>query len=151
MANYIKSDGRLGDLLHMPAGGSSLPASYLTVENRQHFVKMAGREVFKHAVRAMTDAAVHALREGGLHSGKDLDLLISHQANTRIIHAIAHRLHLPDEKVFMNIQEYGNTSAASIPLALNEARKTNVLKDGMKCLLVAFGGGFTWGASLIQF
>jgi 3-oxoacyl-[acyl-carrier-protein] synthase-3 len=135
----------------MPGGGASLPATHETVEKRQHFIKMAGREVFKYAVRAMTDAAVHALRQADVHSAKDIDLLIPHQANTRIISAIAHRLHIPDEKVYVNIQEYGNTSSASIPIALDEARKNGVLKEGMKCLLVAFGGGFTWGSSLIQF
>jgi 3-oxoacyl-[acyl-carrier-protein] synthase-3 len=150
LSTYTKSDGRLGDLLYMPGGGSAHPATHETVDQRMHFVKMAGREVFKHAVRAMADAAIHALDLAG-YKDEDIDLLIPHQANIRIIDAIANRLKLPKEKVFINIQEYGNTSAASIPIALDQARKEGLLKDGSRCLLVAFGGGFTWGSTLIQF
>jgi 3-oxoacyl-[acyl-carrier-protein] synthase-3 len=150
LSTYTRSDGRLGDLLYMPGGGSAHPATHETVDQRMHYVKMAGREVFKHAVRAMADAAIHALNLAG-YKNEDIDLLIPHQANIRIIDAIANRLKLPKEKVFINIQEYGNTSAASIPIALDQARKEGLLKDGSRCLLVAFGGGFTWGSTLIQF
>lgn len=150
LSTYIKSDGRLGDLLHMPGEGSTHPTTHETMEQRLHYIKMKGREVFKHAVRTMTDAAIHALGEAGCKSS-DIDLLIPHQANTRIIDAIAKRLKLPEEKVFVNIQEYGNTSAASIPIALDQVRREGRMKDGHKCLLVAFGGGFTWGSAMIQF
>ena len=150
LSTYMKSDGRLGDLLHMPGGGVTSPASHETVDHRMHYIKMKGREVFKHAVRAMADAAMHGLRAAGCKADQ-IDLLITHQANIRIIDAIAQRLKIPKEKVFVNIQEYGNTSAASIPIALDQARKEGRLKDGDRCLLVAFGGGFTWGASMIQF
>jgi 3-oxoacyl-[acyl-carrier-protein] synthase-3 len=149
LSTYIKSDGRLGDLLHLPGGGSSHPPSHETIDQKLHYIKMQGREVFKHAVRTMADAAIHGLADSG-YGAADIDLLIAHQANIRIIEAIAHRLKLPDEKVFVNIQEYGNTSAASIPIALHQALKEGRLKDGNRVLLVAFGGGFTWGASLIQ-
>ena len=150
LSTYIKSDGRLGDLLYMPGGGITHPASHETVDKRMHFIKMKGREVFKHAVRTMADAAIHGLRESG-HKADDIDLLITHQANIRIIDAISKRLKLPKKKVFINIQEYGNTSAASIPIALDQVRREDRLKEGDLCLLVAFGGGFTWGSSLLQF
>jgi 3-oxoacyl-[acyl-carrier-protein] synthase-3 len=150
LSTYIKSDGRLGDLLYMPGGGSSMPPTHETVDQHQHFIKMKGREVFKHAVRTMADAALHALDQTG-HEAKDVSLLIPHQANIRIIDAIAKRLKLPKEKVYVNIQDYGNTSAASIPIALDQAFQEERLKDGDLCLLVAFGGGFTWGSCMIQF
>jgi len=148
-STYMKSDGRLGDLLYMPGEGSTHPSTHETIDQRLHYIKMKGREVFKHAVRAMSDAARHALGEVGL-KGSDIDLLISHQANIRIIDAIAKRLKLPDEKVFINIQEFGNTSAASIPIALDQAVREGRLKEGDHCLLVAFGGGFTWGSCLFR-
>jgi len=149
VSTYIKSDGRLGNLLNMPGGGSAHPATHETVDKRMHYIKMEGREVFKHAVRTMRDAAIHALNLAG-YTGEDIDLLIPHQANVRIIDAIASRLKLPDEKVYVNIQEFGNTSAASIPIALDEARKNGKLKNGDLCLMVAFGGGFTWGSALVR-
>jgi len=149
LSTYIKSDGRLTHLLNIPGGGVMHPASHEMVDQKLHYIKMAGREVFKHAVRTMADAAVHGLEKAGFTS-EDIDLLITHQANVRIIDAVANRLKLPKEKVFVNIQEYGNTSAASIPIALDQARREGYLKDGHRCLLAAFGGGFTWGASMIQ-
>ncbi len=149
LSTYIKSDGTLGNLLHMPAGGSANPATHETVEKRMHYIKMEGQDVFKHAVRSMRDAALHGLELAGC-TPDDLDLLIPHQANLRIIEAIAKRLGLPDEKVFVNLQDYGNTSAASIPIGLNQAFEQGRIKEGDKCLLVGFGGGFTWGSSLIQ-
>jgi 3-oxoacyl-[acyl-carrier-protein] synthase-3 len=150
LSSYMKSDGRLGNLLRMPGGGSAHPATHETVDQRLHFIKMEGREVFKHAVRTMVDAAVHGLESAG-YKAEDIDLLITHQANVRIINAVSKRLKLPKKKVFINLQEYGNTSSATIPLAMNEAKEKGVLKEGTLCLLVAFGGGFTWGSSLIQF
>lgn len=150
LSSYMKSDGRLGDLLYTPAGGSSNPASHDTVDQRLHYIKMEGREVFKNAVRTMADAAIHGLMGTG-HKSEDIDLLITHQANLRIVDAVAKRLKLPDEKKFTNLNEYGNTSSASIPIALDQAKKEGRLKEGSLCLLVAFGGGFTWASNLIQF
>jgi len=148
--SYLRSDGRLAHLLNMPGGGSTLPATHEMVDQRQQFIKMEGREVFKHAVRTMVDAARHSLRQAKLHP-EDIDFLIPHQANVRIIDAIAERMHMPREKIIVNLQEYGNTSSASIPIALDEARKDGRIREGHKCLLVAFGGGFTWASSVIQF
>ena len=150
LTSYLRSDGRLVGLLNVPGCGSTLPATHEVVEQRQQFIKMEGREVFKHAVRTMVDAARHALRQAKLHP-EDIDFLIPHQANMRIIDAITERLHLPREKVIVNLNEYGNTSAASIPIAFDEARKSGRIREGHKCLLVAFGGGFTWASSIVQF
>ncbi len=150
LSTYMKSDGRLGYLLNLPGGGSTLPPSHKTVDQRLHYIKMAGQEVFKHAVRTMVDAAKHGLKQSG-HQVEDVDLLITHQANVRIINAVAKRVKLPEEKVFINVDEYGNTSAASIPLAMHQAKKEGRLKKGDLCLLVAFGGGFTWASSVVQF
>ncbi|MFH1941149.1 MAG: beta-ketoacyl-ACP synthase III [bacterium] len=150
LSTYVKSDGRLDYLLHMSGEGSTHPTTHETVDERLHYIRMAGREVFKHAVRTMADAAAHALKAAGTHA-KDIDLLFAHQANIRIINAIGKRMKLPKDKVFVNIQEYGNTSAASIPIALDQARREGRLKDGHKALLVAFGAGFTWGSCLVQF
>lgn len=126
-----------------------MPASKETVELGKHFITMQGGEVFKLAVKSMADAAEEALREAGLGLD-DIDLMIPHQANLRIIEGVAKRLHFPMEKVFVNIQRYGNTSAASVPIAIAEAEATGRLKRGDKILLVAFGGGFTWGASVLE-
>ena len=150
LSSFMKSDGRLGHLLSLPGCGSTNPVTHLMVDQRLQYIKMEGREVFKHAVRTMVDAATHGLEKAGATS-EDVDILITHQANIRIIKAVAERLNLPEEKVFVNLQEYGNTSAASIPIALNQALNEGRVKPGDKCLLVAFGGGFTWAASFIQF
>ncbi len=146
---YIKSDGRLNHLLNFPGGGVKNPASHETVDQRLHYIKMEGREVFKHAVRTMVDAAVHCLSLADAKP-EEIDLLITHQANKRIVDAVVQRLKLPDEKVFMNMNEYGNTSAASIPLALDQAVREGRLRKGQLVLLVAFGGGFTWASSLVR-
>lgn len=147
---YIKSDGQLTDLLYMPGGGSRHPASHETIDQRLHYIKMEGPEVFKAAVTAMGDAAVNVLKLAGIKS-KQLALLIPHQANNRIIQATAKRIKLPMEKVFINIEKYGNTSAASIPIALTEAVEQGRLQRDDYCLLVSFGGGFTTGAVLLKF
>ncbi len=147
---FIKSDGRLTDLLIMPGGGSRHPASHETIDQRFHYIKMEGPEVFKAAVTAMGDAAVNILKMAGIKS-KQLALLIPHQANNRIIQATAKRIKLPMEKVFINIEKYGNTSSASIPIALTEAVEQGRLKQDDYCLLVSFGGGFTTGAVLLKF
>ena len=148
-STVLHGDGSKGELLMVPAGGSKLPASADTVERGMHFISMAGGEVFKLAVKSMADAAEEAIADAGL-TLDDIDLMIPHQANIRIIDGVAKRLRFPSEKVFVNIQRYGNTSAASIPIAICEAEATGRLRQGDKVLLVAFGGGFTWGASVLE-
>jgi 3-oxoacyl-[acyl-carrier-protein] synthase III len=143
------SDGSLWQLLHMPGGGSRHPASHETIENRMHYIKMEGREVFKHAVRAMSEAARRALDSCGI-AAADVACVVPHQANIRIVEAIRERLELPAEKVYVNLDRYGNMSAASVPVALDEAVRGGRIKRGDVVLLVAFGGGFTWGASVIR-
>lgn len=145
----MKSDGRLVDLLNMPGGGSRIPASHESIDQRLHYIKMEGQDVFKHAVTAMGDAAVESLKATGI-SSDELALLIPHQANVRIMQATARRVKLPVEKLFMNVHKYGNTSAASIPIALTEALEEGRLKEGDYCLLVSFGGGFTTGAVMFK-
>lgn len=146
---FMKSDGRLTHLLCMPGGGTKFPPDVALAE-RMLFLRMEGREVFKHAVTAMGDAAEHILARNDL-TGDDIDLLIPHQANVRIINATAKRVGMPLEKVYVNVQNYGNTSAASIPIALDEALGNGRIKSGDRCLMVAFGGGFTWGSVIVQF
>lgn len=150
LKTYWQSDGNLSHLLYMPGGGSKHPASHETVDEGLHYLKMAGREVFKYAVNAMSGAAIRILEDTGL-TGDDIDLLITHQANQRIIKATAQKANISPEKVYMNIERYGNTSAASIPIALDEAITEGRLLPGHRCLLVAFGGGFTWGSAIVQF
>ena len=145
----LRADGSKADLLLLPGGGSRHPVSGDSQKNGLHYIKMAGAETFKLAVQMMSEAAVQAIQEAGLRQ-EDIDLFVPHQANIRIIDAIAKRLKLPAEKVFVNIQKYGNTSAASIPIALCEAVEAGKVKRGDKLLLVAFGGGFTWGACVTE-
>ncbi len=146
----IKSDGRLANLLIMPGGGSRIPASHDSIDKRLHYIKMEGQEVFKHAVKAMGDAAIETLKAAEM-SSKELQWLIPHQANIRIIQATAKRIKLPMEKVYINVHKYGNTSAASIPLGLAEAKQKSLIKHGDNILLVSFGGGFTMAAVLLKF
>ena len=148
ISTYLASDGALGDLLKLPAGGSRMPPSEETVRNRLHYVKMEGNKLFKAAVKAMASAAVTTLNEAG-YTAKDLDLLVPHQANWRIIDATARRIKVPPEKVYSNVKDFGNTSAASIPIALAEAKQKGVLKEGMVIELVSFGGGLTWASILM--
>ncbi len=145
----LHSDGSLVHLLEMPAGGSLMPASHETIEGRLHTIHMSGNDVFKHAVRAMESVAIEALEVAG-RTAEDLDLFVPHQANLRIIDATARRLGVPMEKVFVNLDRYGNTSAASIPLALDEARRSGRIKDGDLVEMVTFGGGFTWAAVVVE-
>jgi len=145
----LGSDGSGGDLLKLPAGGSRHPASVETVTGRQHYVHMQGREVFKFATKVMGEAAVKALAKAGLEP-KDIDYLIPHQANIRIIHSAAKRLKMPLDKVMVNVDKYGNTSAASIPIALKEAVDQNIIKDGDIVVLVGFGAGLTWAACVMK-
>lgn len=143
------SDGSLYELLNVPGGGSRNPTSHQTVDDRMHFMKMTGREVFKHAVRCMSDAAKKVLEQAGL-TVDDVACIIPHQANARIINAIASRLGTEDGKVYMNLERVGNMSAASVPVALDEAVRAGRIKRGDIVLFVVFGGGFTWGASVLE-
>jgi 3-oxoacyl-[acyl-carrier-protein] synthase-3 len=145
----LYSDGRYADLLIMPGGGSRNPASHETVDARMHYAKMKGSEVFKVAVRMFVDCAETMLTRHGLKAS-DIDLFIPHQANLRIIEAAAKRVGLPMSKVFVNVDRYGNTGAASVYVALEEAVAAGRVKRGDKVLMAAFGGGFAWGAALMQ-
>src|SRR5919202_189389 len=145
----LRADGSKANLLLLPGGGSRHPTSTDSQKNGLHYIKMSGQETFKLAVQMMSEAAVLAIQDAGLRQ-EDIDLFVPHQANKRIIDAIAKRLRLPEEKVFVNIQNYGNTSAASIPIALCEAVDAGKVKRGDKLLFVAFGGGFTWGACVTE-
>ncbi len=149
MATYAASDGSLKELLYQPAGGSAMPASKETVEKNLHTVVMLGNEVFKHAVRSMEEAALKGLELAGL-SLDELDWLVPHQANIRIIDFLARRLKLPMERVVVTIDKYGNTSAASIPISLDEAVRDGRIKPGDNVLMVAFGAGFTWGSVVMR-
>lgn len=150
LSTYMRSDGKLADLLYRPDGGATTPMSADVLEKRSHLVRMAGREVFKHAVRSMADAADRAL-DGARLTASDIDLLIPHQANVRIIEATAKHSGIPMDKVYVNVDRYGNTSSASIPIALNEAIESGRVKDGSTVMMVAFGAGFTWGSMVVRF
>jgi len=149
LSTHLRSDGALGNLLSLPGGGSLHPTSHDTVDKRMHFIKMKGNEIFKAAVRALEEVSQEALDFNKLKHD-DLDFLIPHQANLRIIQAMAQRLKMPMEKVVLTLPKYGNTSAASIPMALDEAVRDGRIKDNHLLLLGAFGGGLTWGSSLIR-
>lgn len=149
IANVMGSDGSLTDLLSIPGGGSRYPASPDSLAKRLHYMKMNGREVFKHAVRAMSDAVQQVTARCGL-TLNDLSLVIPHQANIRIIQSIAEHLGIPIEKVYVNVEQYGNMSAATVPVALDQAVRKGAIKRGDLVALVAFGGGFTWGATIME-
>jgi 3-oxoacyl-[acyl-carrier-protein] synthase-3 len=145
----LGSDGSGGDLLGIPAGGSRLPASCATAEARQHYIKMNGSEVYKFATRVVAPSAGRVLQRCEREVA-DIDLFVPHQANLRIIEAATKKLGIAEEKVYTNLQRYGNTSCASIPLCLSEARAEGRLKDGDLVLLMGFGAGLTWGACLME-
>jgi len=149
LSTYLGSDGTKSGLLFIPGGGSRSPASHETVDGRMHYVKMQGNELFKIAVTIMADAAQVAIRKAGLEC-KDIDLVIPHQANIRIIMAMAKKLGLPQEKIYLNIEKYGNMSSASTATALCEAVKEGRVKKGDIILLDAFGAGLVWGACVIE-
>jgi 3-oxoacyl-[acyl-carrier-protein] synthase-3 len=149
LSSVLGADGTLADLLYMPGGGSNDPVSQKVVDERTHFIRMAGREVFKAAVLAMARACDQALAQAGV-TAADLDLMVPHQANIRIIEATARHAGVPMGKVMVNVDRYGNTSAASIPLALDQAVEEGRLRPGMLIMLVTFGAGFTWGATVIR-
>jgi 3-oxoacyl-[acyl-carrier-protein] synthase III len=145
----LGADGEMLELLYTPAGGSRCPTSPKTIEGRQHFLHMKGKEVFKNAVRVMETVAREMVEQHHL-TFDQINLVIPHQANNRIIEALASNLGVPLEKFYINLDRYGNTSAASIPLALDEARRAGRIKPGDYTLLVAFGAGLTYGSTLIR-
>jgi 3-oxoacyl-[acyl-carrier-protein] synthase-3 len=149
LATDMGSDGSAASLLYMPGGGSRYPPSHESVDQRLHFLRMNGSEIFKLATRAMADSVERVLKQGKILP-EHVECFIPHQANTRIIEAVVKRARLPSEKVFMNLQRYGNTSAASNLIALYEAVKEGRVKRGDHIVMVAFGAGLTWGSVLLQ-
>lgn len=145
----LGADGSKADLLHQPGGGCSLPPSIQSLKEGKHFLKMRGKEVFKQAVRVMGQSAADILEQNGVNPDQ-LSCVVPHQANMRIIESLSSKIHIPIERFFLNLDKYGNTSAASIPIALDEAVRAGRIKRGDTILLVAFGAGLTWGASLIR-
>ncbi len=145
VSSHLHADGSLWELLTIRGLGTREEVTPSQLEAGHQFIEMNGREVFKHAVRALESVTMEALESAGWE-GEDVDLFIPHQANMRIIEHLRQRLGLSEEKVFINIHKYGNTSAASIPIALDEANRSGMLRPGAKVLMVAFGGGFTWGS-----
>ncbi|MBP7475408.1 MAG: ketoacyl-ACP synthase III [Pyrinomonadaceae bacterium] len=150
LATKIKSDGRYEEQLYCPGGGTKLPTSHESIDNREHFFKMKGNELFKVAVRSMADISAEMLEKAG-YTVDDVDIVIPHQANQRITDAVASRLGVPEEKVYSNIADMGNTSSASIPIAMDECIQSGKIKEGSLVLLTAFGGGVTWGGTVIRF
>jgi 3-oxoacyl-[acyl-carrier-protein] synthase-3 len=149
LSTHLHSDGSLGDLIHVPAGGASHPASHDTIRKRMHFIKMKGNETFKAAVRSLEDVVQEALEHNKVKP-EDIDYLVPHQANLRIIQAMAQRLNMPMEKVVLTLPKYGNTSAASIPMALDEAVRDGRIRENHLLLFEAFGGGLTWASALVR-
>lgn len=143
------ADGSNPELLYQPGGGTAIPASAESINTRQHFLKMNGKEIFKLAVRVMEQASRQILEQHGYET-KDVDLVIPHQANMRIIESLAKRMEIPMERFHNNLDRFGNTSAASVGIALDEAIRNGRLESGKLVLLVAFGAGLTWGASLVK-
>ena len=149
LSTHLRSDGRLWELLYIPGGGCVYPPSAEMAEKRDYCIRMQGNEVFKHAVRSLAGVAREAMEENQLKPD-DIDLFIPHQANMRIMKKVAESLEIPIDRVYVNIDRYGNTSSASIPVALDEVNRSGRLKRGDLVLLDAFGGGFTWGAVMIR-
>jgi len=149
LSTHLHSDGSLGHLLYVPAGGALHPASHDTIHKRMHFIKMKGNETFKAAVRALEDVVQEALEHNKVKA-EEIDFLVPHQANLRIIQAMAQRLNMPMEKVVLTLPKYGNTSAASIPMALDEAVRDGRIKENHLLLFEAFGGGLTWASALVR-
>ncbi|HET6408240.1 MAG TPA: beta-ketoacyl-ACP synthase III [Chthoniobacteraceae bacterium] len=149
ISTFMASDGGLSDILYIPGGGSRFPVSKENADQRLNCIKMNGKETYKHAVTSMLDAAQKALAEANL-TPDDLACIIPHQANLRIIEAISHRLSVPMDRFMVNLDRFGNTSAAAVAIALDEAHRTGRMKVGDYVLLVVFGGGLTWAASVIQ-
>lgn len=150
LATKIRSDGRFAEQLYAPGGGTKLGTTHETINNRDHFFKMKGNELFKVAVRSMAEISGEMLKKAGC-AIEDVDLVIPHQANQRITDAVASRLGVPEDKVYSNIAQHGNTSSASIPIALDECLQSGKIGEGSLVLLTAFGGGVTWGGTVIRF
>lgn len=150
LAVDIESDGDLWRLIHVPGGGSRIPASYEMLEKGLQYLKMQGNETFKHAVRTMVDSARKIMTQQGITSD-EIDWFIPHQANMRIMEVVAERLEIPKEKVVVTVHKYGNTSAATIPVALDEAVRSGRIRKGDLILVNSFGAGLTWGAVLFRF
>ncbi len=149
LSSILNSDGNHWDLLYVPAGGSRTPIDEEVLKSREQYIKMEGNDVFKVAVKSMESATADAIAKANV-SPEDIDLFVPHQANHRILEAVRKRLNFPEEKVFANLDKYGNTSGASIPLALDEAVRQGKVKEGNLVLFAAFGAGFTWGASVVK-
>ena len=149
ISSILKTDGSGASSLNVLAGGSRKPATKETIANREHFIRQDGKKVFKFAVKRMTDVSKELLLKNGL-SGNDIKLFIPHQANKRIIDATGERCGIPKDRVLINIDRYGNTTAGTIPIALNEAVENKLINNGDYILLSAFGSGFTWGSILIK-
>ncbi len=150
VSSYLRSDGNLAKLLYRPAGGTRIPMSQAVLNDRSHLVHMEGREVFKSAVRSMTDAANSAMQEAGI-TAADIDVMVPHQANIRIIEAVARYTGIPMDRVVVNLDRYGNMSSASIPVALDESIESGLIGDGATVLTATFGAGLTWGSQVWHF
>ncbi|MBK7934150.1 MAG: ketoacyl-ACP synthase III [Pyrinomonadaceae bacterium] len=150
LATKIRSDGRYEEQLYAPGGGTKLGTSHKTIDEGEHFFKMKGNELFKVAVRSMADISAEMVEKAG-YKVEDIDLVIPHQANQRITDAVASRLGVPEEKVYSNIAMMGNTSSASIPIAMDECIQSGRIHEGSLVLLTAFGGGVTWAGTVIRF
>jgi 3-oxoacyl-[acyl-carrier-protein] synthase-3 len=149
LSTHIYADGAGAESLLQPGGGTRLPITQQVIDEKMNKVKMNGKQVFQHAVRNISQACMTALESNGLTSA-DVDLVVAHQANLRILEAVAQRVGLPMEKFFLNIHKYGNTSSASIPIALDEAVREGKVKEGMNLIMGALGGGFAWGSALVR-
>jgi 3-oxoacyl-[acyl-carrier-protein] synthase-3 len=149
LSTCLGANGDEWELLYMPGGGSRIPPSEESIRNKSHYLKMKGKEVFKEAVKALESSSLEAIRMADI-TPEEIDLFIPHQANYRILDAVRRRVGLPEEKVFSNLDRYGNTSSASVPLALDEAVRSGRVKEGDKILISVFGAGFTWGAAVVR-
>ena len=149
MAVRVHCDGSMADIISLPAGGSRMPITPELIAERKHRIQMRGNETFKLAVKAMESVLLEVVQEAGIRQS-DIDLLIPHQANMRIIQALGKRLEVPEERVYVNVDRYGNTSAATIPIAIDEARRSGRVGPGSLVVVAAFGSGATWGAAVVR-
>ncbi len=149
LSTCLGANGDEWELLYMPGGGSRIPPSEESIKNGSHYLKMKGNEVFKEAVKALESSSLEAIKRADI-TPEEIDLFIPHQANIRILEAVRKRIGLPEEKVFSNLNRYGNTSSASVPLALDEAVRSGRVKEGDTILISVFGAGFTWGAAVVR-
>ena len=150
LSTHLYADGSQANALHIPAGGSAIPASRVSVDEGLHYVHMAGQDVFKYAVRALSSASMTALEANGF-TREDVQWVVPHQANMRILDAVSKRVGIGLDRFVLNLAKYGNTSSASIPIALDEARRAGTIRDGDHVLMCALGGGLAWGSALIRF